>query len=392
MKTHPLRVGIIGCGNIGSRMHLPTWLAHADDATVVALADPAPTALDAARTTAGLARDQVHHDPRELIERADVDVVDICTPQHLRRGILVDAAKAGKHILCEKPIAVCPADAAAAITVADELGTTLAMVHNYLWLPEILAARRVIDSGEIGQVRTVIVNYLGVVDVPGAATYRADWRHDVTIAGGGVLMDMLHGVYLAEALLGEPIRRVSSHVDRRGHDGSVEDLALCRFETETNAGLVNIGWGMGPGGIDVSGTGGRVAIRYQDGGTAPWAPLEHVLVSTAAGVRTELAGEERGAGVPSIPPAIFASFGRVVLDFIEAVHTGRPVAASGADGQRVLEATVGAYESAATGRIVTIPLDPADPVYQHGALGIQKLPLPEWSIVRRQSLYNFEAR
>jgi predicted dehydrogenase len=88
------------------------------------------------------------------------------------------------------------------------MGTTLAMVHNYLWLPEIQAARRVIDSGEIGEVRSVIVNFLGVVDAPGASGNRADWRHDPALAGGGVLIDMLHGVYIAELLLGAPLQEV----------------------------------------------------------------------------------------------------------------------------------------------------------------------------------------
>lgn len=389
MTTLPLRIGIVGCGNIGAGSHLPTWLAHPELARVVALADPTQAALDAARTTAGLRSDQVHRDPADLIARDDVDVVDVCTPQHLRRTILVDAAKAGKHILCEKPLATVPADAASAVSAAEAAGITLAMVHNYLWLPEIQAARRVINSGEIGTVRAVIVNYLGIVDVPGAAAYRANWRHDVGCAGGGVLMDILHGVYVAEALLGEQVQRVSAYVDSRDPAATVEDLALCRFETVTNAALVNIAWGHGPGGMEIVGTDGRIAIRYRDGGTAPWAPLEHVQVSTGPGQhRVELPADTTITPPGQVPHQIIAAFEHVLLDFVDAVRAGRSPAASGVDGHRILEATLGAYKSAVTGETVNIPLDPVDPVYLHGAPGVRKLALPAWSPIHRCALYS----
>lgn len=388
MSTSPLRVGLIGCGNIGARIHLPTWLAHPEVAQVVALADPTPAALRSAREIAGLEEDQVHADPSELISRADVDVVDICTPQHLRRDLLVDAAKAGKHILCEKPIAAIPADAAAAIAEANAAGTTLAMVHNYLWLPEIQAARKVIDSGEIDAVRAVVVNFLGVVDSPGAAAYRANWRHDASSSGGGVLIDMLHGVYLAEALLGQRLQRVSAYVGSANSKQRVEDIALCRFETASNAALVNIAWGVGPGGIEVSGTLGRIAVRYEYGATAPWAPLEGVYVSTDGAPRAVLEPNGPQPDVAGIPRPILDSFEHVLLDFADAVRAGRAPTASGADGQRILEATIGAYKSAATGTVVSIPLDPHDPVFLDGVLGLKKLDLPEWSPLRHSSLYD----
>ena len=130
------------------------------------------------------------------LARDDVDVIDVCTPQHLHRNLVVAAAAAGKHVLCEKPIAAFPADAAAMVTAAKDAGVVLAVMHNYLFFPEIVALRRLIDDGVLGEVRTITVNMLGVVDSPGAAGYNPRWRHDPAAAGGGVLMDMLHGVYV----------------------------------------------------------------------------------------------------------------------------------------------------------------------------------------------------
>jgi predicted dehydrogenase len=379
-----LRVGIIGCGNIGSGSHLPAWLHHAHIAEVVGLADPTPATLEAARVAAGLTEHQVHEEALDLISRPDVDAIDVCTPQHLRRDLIIQAAHHGKHVLCEKPLATVPAEGAQALGAVNASGVTLAMVHNYVWLPEVQAAQRVIDSGEIGTVRTVTVNYLGIVDVPGSAGYAPRWRHDAARAGGGVLMDILHGVYVAEALLGAPLVRVSGYASSDDLDSNVEDIALCRFETAMNAGLVNIAWGYGPGGIDVVGTQGRVGATYRDGGTAPWSPLECVTVTTEAGTRVEF---DRSDTANDDYEVLRITFRDVVRDFVHAIASGHSPRASGADGQRILEATVGALKSAATGQMVQIPLDREDPVFLHGVLGLQALALPDWSPVLRCGLY-----
>jgi predicted dehydrogenase len=384
MSARRLRIGIVGCGNIGRGSHLPAWLANSEIAEVTGLADPTEATLEPARINASLPDEQVHLDPLEMISRPDVDVIDICTPQHLRRDLILAAAEHGKHVLCEKPLATVPADAADAVEAMSAAGLTLAMVHNYLWLPEVRAAQRVIDSGEIGEVRTVTVNFLGIVDVPGSAGYSPRWRHDAARSGGGVLMDILHGVYVAESLLGEPLLRTSAYASNDDPQSNVEDIALCRFETSRNAGLVNIAWGYGPGSLEVTGTQGRVLALYRDGGTSPWSPLQRVQVSTDAGTRVELdlTGESQDDY-----EALRVTFGHVVQDFVSAVLAGEAPRASGLDGLRILEATVGALESAATGALVQIPLDREDPVFQRGVTGVEDLDLPEWSPARLRGLY-----
>jgi predicted dehydrogenase len=385
MTQQTLRVGIVGCGNIGAGAHLPAWLANAEVAEVVGLADPTQASLEAAGASAGLGADRLHRDPLELIARDDVDAIDVATPQHLHRELIVAAAVAGKQILCEKPLATVPAEAAAAVEAARDAGVTFAVVHNYLYLPEVVAAQRVIDSGEIGAVRTVAIDFLGIVDVPGSAGYAPRWRHEAARAGGGVLMDILHGVYLAESLLGSELRRVSAYADNRDSESNVEDLALCRFETERNAGLVNIAWGHGPGGIEVTGTEGRIAAQYANGGTAPWSDFERVTVTTAEGTRVEHdAAIDGGADGYA---ALGDAFRHVFRDFADAVREGRAPRTTGADGLRILEATVGALESACTGRTVEIPLDRESPVFVRGVLGVEELELPAWSPVRQRGLY-----
>jgi predicted dehydrogenase len=383
-----LRVGIVGCGNIAARAHIPAWERCRDLARVVAVADPSEHARNHVGDLVGLSSADRHTDPGDLITRDDIDIIDVCTPQAFRRDVLVDAAAAGKHILCEKPLATTPADADRAVQAADASGVVFAIMHNYLTTPEMIAVRDVLNSGTLGDIRTATVNFLGVVHEPGAA---GDWRHDPGLSGGGVLIDMLHGVYVLEALLGQPLERVSAHVS--ASDGArVEDQAMCRFETAHRVGLVNIAWGAGSGGMTVEGTKGRLEVRYENGGTAPWAELEHVRVTSADGAVTTVSGPsaERRVGDGEFPSMTFGT-NAIVRDVAEAIRDGRAPLATGADGLRALEATIAAYASGATGGLVQIPLDREGPAYRRGALGVPELhqsstsPFTDTPLFRRQS-------
>lgn len=358
--------------------HVPAYANLTELFEVVALADPTPARLEMGREMLGLDPGDVHLDAAAMLARDDVEVVDICTPQHLHRAIAVPAAESGKHVLCEKPLATTPRDAALIVAAARSAGVALGVVHNYLFLPEVAKMVSVLRAGRIGRIEVAILNYLGVLDLPGNASYRPGWRHDPTQAGGGVLMDMLHIVYVAEALLGAPLERVSAYMAAREEGSPVEDIALCRFETDRSAALVNMGWGMGPGGIEVSGPDGRIAIRYQGGATSPFVPLETMTVVDRQGTHAiEVEGE-----ADSLTP--------LLRDFGAAIVEGREPIAPGEQALRTLEATVAAYASGATGRTIELPFVPGDPVYEFGVGALGKLDLPAWSPLRRRGLFAFE--
>lgn len=379
-----LRVGIIGCGNIAARAHAPIWQELGDVVRVVGVADPSDSARNRVGDLLGVAGEDRYADPRDLIARSDVDVIDVCTPPAFRRDVLVAAAGAGKHILCEKPLATTPADAEAAVRAARDAGVMFGVVHNSLATPEMIAVRAVLDAGEIGTVRLVTVNFQGVVHEPGAA---GDWRHDPALAGGGVLIDMLHGVYAAEALLGEPIEAVSASI--AGHlDMHVEDEALCRFETASAVGLVNIAWAHGAGGMTVSGSTGRIEVRYDDGGTAPWADLAHVTVTNAEGTTRTVLGPatEHRVGKGEFPSMMHGTR-HVMKQFVESIQGGSPPMATGADSLRALEATIAAYASAATGSTVAIPLDRTSAPFLRGAVGVRELEQHERSPLPGSNLF-----
>jgi predicted dehydrogenase len=373
-------VGLIGCGNIAME-HLVGWAAHPAGYVPVAVADTTPERLEIGRVTAGLDPSDAYPDYRDVIAREDVGVVDVCVPPHVRREIVIAAAQAGKHILSQKPLASVPSDAAAMVEAAGRAGVTLGLVHNYLFQPEIILARELIASGALGQVEMVIVNFLGVHDFPGAAAYRPTWRHDLAQSGGGILMDIIHLVYLAEALLDRRIDRVSAYANVRAAGAGVEDIVSCRFETPDSAAIVNVGWSFGPdgidgpGGIEVSGTLGRFAIINENGGT--FAPFRELRLTDRDGTRVVATSD--AAPVGTVPLA--------VKEFAEAVAAGRAPAASGEDGQRYLEAVLGSYESAALGRTIALPLDHADPVFLSGVIGLRELELPSWTPVRQKRIF-----
>jgi predicted dehydrogenase len=356
-----LAVGLIGCGHIAVNHHVPAYRALADRCFVVAAADPTPGRRLLAAEQLELGDDVLFEDGHELLENVAVDIVDVCTPQHLRKDIILEAIRRGCDILSEKPLASSPADAAALVEAAACAGVRLGVVHNYSFFPEIAAATQAIAAGAVGVPEVVIVNFLGVPDLPGNSDWRPDWRHDPVAAGGGVLMDMLHAVYVAEELLGSTFTGVSAFVTARTPSSRVEDLALCRYETRHAAALVNVGWGHGPGGIQVSGVDGRLEVRYADGGTAPFVPLEAVWVHRPEGSREIEVG-------PLVDTVVTA-----ITDFVDAVVEGRPPRTSGADSLRALEAVVGAYASSASGRIVSLPLERDSAIFERGLLGLRNI-------------------
>lgn len=371
-----MRVGIIGCGNITLRRHLPAFAA-VDGVKVRALADPTPDRLQIAQAAADLTEADCALDWREMIARPDIDAVVVATPQRVRPAIAIAAAEAGKHLLCEKPLALTPAEAHAMVDAADRHGVILATVHNYTFMPVYRAIKEVLDRGEIGDVEVATLNFLGVEDRPGAAAYAPRWRHASGEAGGGVLMDMLHAVYLAGWFLGADPVAVSAIVDRRLEgEGDVEDFALVRYDYPRGHALINMAWGHGPGGVELTGTQGRLMLVNEDFGTHPFVPPERVHVIGPAGHR---------AFAPD--PEVGPSFELIVADFRDAIAQGRQPAADGAAGAAVLEAVVAAYASAALERQIDLPLDTTNPVYAHGAAGVAALPMPDRSRVRQLGLF-----
>ena len=88
----PLRVGLIGCGNVALGDHVPAYLAMPDRYRLVAIADPTPERLELGGVASGLGPDDRHADAAALLARSDLDLIDVCTPQNFHRDLVIAAA------------------------------------------------------------------------------------------------------------------------------------------------------------------------------------------------------------------------------------------------------------------------------------------------------------
>jgi predicted dehydrogenase len=141
-------------------------------------------------------------DWKEVVKRDDVDLIDISTPNDTHAPIAIAGAKAGKHLLCEKPIARNVAEARKMYEAAETAGVTHAMIFNYRFVPAIALAKKMIEKGKLGTIRHFNAVYYQdwLVD----PKFPITWRHNADASGSGAHGDMnAHIVDLARHLIGE---------------------------------------------------------------------------------------------------------------------------------------------------------------------------------------------
>jgi predicted dehydrogenase len=200
-----INVGLIGAQFMG-RAHSNAYLkvASAFELPVRpvrrAVCDINPDALDALAARYGWETRETSWE--KLVRRDDIDLIDICTANDLHMPIAVAAAKAGKHVLCEKPIARNADEARRMLDAAQEAGVQHMVAFNYRRVPAIALARQLIEQGKIG--RIFHFNAVYYQDWLVNPAFPFVWRHDARVAGSGAHGDMnAHIVDLARFLVGE---------------------------------------------------------------------------------------------------------------------------------------------------------------------------------------------
>lgn len=143
-----LKVGVIGVGGI-AETHFPGWQASAD-AELVALADPVGSILGRVGQEQGVGL--LYENPADLIANPDIDVVDICTPNMYHAPLAIAALEAGKHVICEKPLAPKPEDIDRMIAARDKSGKLLMTAQHFRFQRDTQALKREIESGILGEI------------------------------------------------------------------------------------------------------------------------------------------------------------------------------------------------------------------------------------------------
>jgi predicted dehydrogenase len=354
-QMEPLRVGIVGAGWMG-HVHANAWSENAPRGEIVAIADVSP---ERARHLAAEIGGNVpaFADLPAMLAGTDVDAVDICLPHHLHTEAIIAAARAGKAILCEKPLCTNLDDAAAIREALQESGSVFMAAHNQLFQPSLIEARRLLASGALGQ--PFVFRSIESVQNRGFASGRHArdigggespwvWRADVSRMGGGEVIDTgWHATYRLLALAGDRPVEVSAMMDRF----AVKQLAA----EDTGVILVRF----------ASGAIGQILTSWAFAPIGNWhfeVGAEHGSLAGAQGrLVHQLHGWPEAVEFAPFAHSLALTFASEVTHFLDVVQRGDPSQAGFDHAARVLQLTLGAYAAAEGHCVIALPEDPTQP-------------------------------
>jgi predicted dehydrogenase len=347
-----LNFALIGCGGITLQNHLP-GLALCPDVSVRALCDAHPPTLETARQQTGAT--VTSSDYREIVVRDDVHAVIIATPNVLHSEIAQLAMAHGKHVLCEKPLAMTVSEAQAMVDAARRADVRNMTAFTYRFVPAMRYLKHLVDQGDFGLLyhyRSCRLQDWGVRNL--------GWRQQKRLAGMGEIGDMLsHRIDFAHHLVGR-IRRLVAHLKTR---------------TPLREGVVNDtdDWAALLAEFDADVTGVLESSKLATGRNEGWRSLDYVEINgseasaefTTGKWNELLHGKKGGAGFaplpvprefwvwpgsprdPSVGDPLVAFRYDQAIEFVQAIREQRPCAITFQDGlnvQTVAEAAVKSVE------------------------------------------------
>jgi predicted dehydrogenase len=325
-----IRVGVVGAGFWANEMHLPAF-ATLPGVRVVHLAGGSSERTEATARRFGVERWTT--DYRELVADGTVDVVDILAPNDLHAPVAIEAAAAGKHVICIKPLARTVTEADAMLAAAERAGTRLLYAENVPFIPAVQEARRVVDSGEIGDVYRVKA-------CEGIPEPHAAWHLDPERAGGGVMIDMaVHSIEFCRFIAGAAIRSVYAETGTFVHRDrmTAEDTAVLTLGFENGViGQCEDSWGLA----------GAMDSRFEIFGTAG-----RILVDNLHRQPLQIVTGAHGWSYPlPIPGAIADGHVAMLEHFLSCLRDETRARSEAADGRAALAVIEAAARSSTTGR------------------------------------------
>ena len=338
-----IRVGLIGCGNIGAGGHLPAY-ARIPETKLVAVCDIIEEHAQVAAERSGAT---AYADYRQLLEREDIEMVDLCVPTYLHAPLAVEAMQAGKHVLCEKPMAHTLSAADTMIKAAVQNSARLMIGQVRRFDQRYTSIKEQLEAGKVGQPVFVRRAERQFLPFPPEA-----WQWDPR-RGGGVILDIgVHATDLFRWLFGQEaveVYAVARSVREAARTAGSFDHAFitCKFDGG-GIGLAESSWAypQGFGGalyaqLDVVGTDGK--IQYSDKDTNP------MLTYTT----------EKGHELPRyfrFMSTTEYAFEEEIRHFVRCVLDDREPAISPQDARAALERAWAAQRSAEPGQPVALPL------------------------------------
>lgn len=349
------KVAIIGAG-IGAK-HLEGYLALPERFQVRTFCD-----LDTERVNkliADLPEINVETDFDAVLADPEIDLVDICLPPHLHFKMSMAALKAGKHVVCEKPLVSSLHDADLLIEQSKKSGKILSPVFQYRFGPETAKLQALMDAGLTGKPYAASIETHWNRDSDYyAVPWRGTWKGE---QGGAVLGHAIHNHDLLCAVFG-PVKRLNAMTATRVNDIEVEDCAAVSFEMENGA--------VATSSITLGAANDKTRLRFcfekltAESGSAPYAPAEDAWTFTARGDADQAAIDACIAKVGSVH-AGFAGFFEALADALDN-RGGREVTLG--DGRRSLELVSAIYHAAREGAVVNLPLTKGHALYESWSL------------------------
>lgn len=241
-----VNVGVIGCGKIAQTRHLPEY-ADNPDVNIVALYD---FNVDRAKELAEEYHAKVYESYQELLDDPGIDAVSVCVRNSDHCAISIDAMKAGKHVLCEKPMAVSLEECIKMVEASEKYNRFLMIGQNQRLSKAHVKAKELIQSGMLGKVLTFKTNF----GHGGPETWTVDqkdvWFFDKSLSAFGALADLgVHKTDLITYLLDSPVKKVTAvlkTLDKKDADGNpiaVDDNSICIYEMENGVvGTMTASW------------------------------------------------------------------------------------------------------------------------------------------------------
>lgn len=345
MSSHEdarIHVAIVGTGGIYRLAHGPAW-RRIPRARVVATCDVVRERAEEAREAMG-ARAAFTSFDEMLANVPEIDVVDICTPSDTHADLAVRALRAGKHVICEKPLALTPADAERVEKAAKESGRQVLVGHTRRFDPRWVHLKQQLDGGRIGNAVSIRRTERSWGGFPAG-----DW-HWKPERSGGVLMDV--GIHCADFFAwfmdAEPVEvfAQAKTVRPEAQENGAVDFAVVHVGFPGGRrGVLEVSWAHPKAyapfysTTEVVGTDGKLALNDRDA-----APM--TVVRDAGGLDVP----RYGPMLSAVPEAFEAELNHF-LDCIEGKATPR---ISTANARRAVEVIAAAYESLATGQTVRL--------------------------------------
>ncbi len=342
-----IKVGILGCGKIAQVRHIPEY-AENPDVELAAFYNPSrKRAEEQAEKYGG----KVYDTAEELLADESIDAVSICAANYAHAELSIKALEAGKHVLCEKPMATNLADCEAMVECAKKNGKFLMIGHNQRLAKAHVEAKRLIDQGLIGD----IISFRTTFGHGGPETWAINpgknvWFFDKKKAAMGAMADLgVHKTDLIQFLTGQRVVRTTARLvtlDKRGEDGEligVDDNAVCIYEMSGGAfGTMTASWtyyGAEDNSTVLYGTKGIMRI-YDD-------PAHSIVVKLAD-------GEEQTYDVEQIQTNDNQTKSGVIDLWVDCLKNNTPPEISGESALYAMRAVFASIESSQTGRAVEI--------------------------------------